>query len=159
MNVEDIYRGAEKLINHLIIEEFQAQGHSLTGDFERSLEGEITKTKYTATLTVKGLVHGMIVNTGVVPDRIKDNMLPGLINFFILKGLPQKEATGAALATMKKWKQEGMSTQASKRFSTTGARQHFIEAAFLNPAIDDLLLNLFDFGVDEQFKKTKSETV
>lgn len=159
MTIELIYIGAERFINQLIIDEFHAQGHTLTGEFEKSLSGKTDKTKYTATHTVKGLKYGMIVNEGLQPSQIKDSMLPGLVNYFLLRGFSQKEAPGLALATLRKWKQEGMSTQASKRFSSTGGRQHFIEAAFLNPAIDDYMLNTIDFGIDQEFLKTKNETI
>lgn len=159
MTIEDIHIYLAKFINKLVIDEFRAQGHSLTGEFEKSLTPTTNKTKYTATLTVKGLKYGMIVNEGIAPSQVRDSMLPGLVNYFLLRGLSQKEASGAALATLRAWKKEGMSTQASKRFSSTGARQHFIDAAFLNPEIDEQALNLIDFGINEQFSKTKNETV
>lgn len=157
MTIEQIYLGAENLINQLVREEFQAQGHSLTGAFELSLDGEVTKTRYTATLAVYGLTYGMTVNTGLSPDKISWKMLPGLTEYFIKRGVA--DAKGAATATIKKWMTEGMSTQASKRFSQTGGRQHFVEAALLNSSIDEYMDNLFEFGIDEKFNKVKNETI
>lgn len=157
--IEDIYLGASRLINQLILEEFRAQGHSLTGEFERSLESETFKTRYTATLTGKGLSYGMTVNKGLEPNQIKKSMIPGLVEYFKKRGFSPQQSEAYAVATYKKWKQEGMSTQASKRFSSTGGRQNFVEAAMLSNKIDEYMLVSFDFGIDEQFSRLKNETI
>lgn len=159
--IEDIYLGAARLINDLIRTEFKAQGHTLTGAFEDSLTYEVTKTKNIAKLVGKGLSYGMLVNDGYTPSQISDKMFPGLMAYFIKRGLDAANAKQAAGATIKKWKNEGMSTQASKRFSATGGRQHFVEAAFTgNEAIiDGYIGNLFDFAIEEQYNRTKSETI
>lgn len=155
MQLVDIYFGARRLINELLITEFRLQGHSHTGAWERSLDGEIKGN----TLIGKALDYGKILNEGIEPEKISDRMLPGLFRYFQQKGLGITEATKAARFTLNKWKEEGMSTQASKRFSETGARQHFIEATFLNPEIDQFMTNLFDFAIDEKYNKVKSETI
>lgn len=157
MLIEDIYLGASSLIRQLILDEFRAQGHSLTGAFESSLDYKINKTRYTATLTGLGLKYGLVLNEGLDPNEIKDSMYPGLVKYFVLKGA--QDPKRAAILTLRKWREEGMSTQASKRFSTTGGRQHFIEAAMLNPAIDQYLENTFDFGIDNIFNRVKNETI
>lgn len=161
MNIEDINLGAARLINDLVIAEFRAQGHSLTGEFEASLKAEMVKTKYTSTLKTTGLKYGMILNDGVEPGKINKSMIPGLVQYFIKRGFPLREASAFAINTYKKWLTEGMSTQASKRFSSTGGRQHFIEAAITGHEniIDNYVTNLFDFGVEQQFEKTKNERI
>ena len=159
--IEDILSSGANLINQLIKVEFRAQGHTLTGEFENSLNSKVFKTRYTATLQGTGLKYGKQVDEGFQPDEISPKMIPGLVEYFIKRGLSQHDALRAASATFKKWQSEGMSTQASKRFSTTGARQHFIEAAFIGyeNKIDEFFFSSFDFGIDETFKKVKSETI
>ena len=159
LQIEDIYLGASRLINKLILDEFRAQGHSLTGAFEESLEGKTTKTRYTATLTGYGLSYGMVVNKGYTPSQISDKMFPGLVEYFVKRGLNITQAKRAAGATIAKWKNEGMSTQASKRFSSTGGRQHFIEAAMLDTSIDQYMTDTLDFGIDQKFSLVKNETI
>jgi hypothetical protein len=73
--------------------------------------------------------------------------------------LDDKQAAGAAAATIKKWQQEGMSTQASKRFSSTGARQNMVESTFAKSEIDEYMNSALDYGVDEKYHETKSETI
>ena len=161
MNMSDIYEGAARFINDLIRDEFRAQGHTLTGAFEESLTGKYTKFAKSDRLEGFGLSYGMEVNRGLEPHQISDKMYPGLVNYFILRGLTHPEAMKAATFTIRKWKQEGMSTQKSKEYSSTGARQNFVEAAFTgnDHVIDDFVLNLVDFAFEEQFKKVKSEII
>jgi len=88
-------------------------------------------------------------------------MLPGLIKYFSLRGYNAEEAKRIAALTIKKWFNEGMSTQASKKYSKTGSRHHFIEAAFVgnDSNIDSYMLSNFDHAVEEEYLKTKSEIV
>lgn len=151
MTLEDIYFGAGNLINGLIRKEHSAQGHYLTSELENSLEFEIRNQS----LIGSAVYYAVTLNEGLRPDQISPKMFPGLINYFVLRGLSLEEAKKAAGATFNKWKNEGMSTQASKRFSSTGGRQHFIEAAMLNPAIDEYMSNTLDFV----FPDLKNETV
>jgi hypothetical protein len=159
MKIETILEGAKRIINDLIHREFIAQGHYLTGASLQALEGRVVKFVRSASLNGYGLPYMARVNEGIEPENIKPNMIPGLIRYFVLRGLVLPEAEKAAWRTYAKWKKEGMSTQASKRFSSTGGRQHFIELAFLNTGLDEYMNNIFDFAVDEEFKKTKNETV
>lgn len=157
MTIETILEGAEKVIHDLIRREHSAQGHFLTGASERALEGRIIKGVRFASLNGYGLPYMKRVNDGVAPEDIKSNMVPGLIKYFVLRGVVDAEK--AAWRTYAKWKKEGMSTQASKRFSRTGGRHHFIELAFLNTGLDEYMNTSFDFAVDEEFNKIKNETV
>ena len=144
-----------RVITQLIVKEFHAQGHTLTGTAEQSLNFKLLKN------TMQGFAvdYMMKVNEGIEPGDISAKMIPGLIRYFILRGYQQADAQRFALATFNKWKTEGMSTQASKRFSSTGGRHHFLEAAFLSPEIDNYMSITFDFAVDEEYHKTKSETI
>jgi len=161
INITDIYFGAQRLINEAIRIEHSAQGHNLTGTLENSLNGKITKNGRHDILSGFAVKYAKTLNEGIKPQDVNSNVIPGLIKYFILRGLGPKEAERAAVATFYKWKQEGMSTEASKRFSSTGERQHFIERAFEKNenALDSYMLNTLDFSINEHYSKTKSETI
>ena len=161
MTINEIYMGSFSMINNFIKEEFRAQGHSHTGAFESSFTPEIRFVGKVSILSVYALRYGMAVNTGLLPSQITKRMIPGLIQYFIQKGYSLQEASVFANRTFKKWKQEGMSTQASKRFSKTGARQNFLESAFTmnEHEINEHITNLFDFSIEQEYRKTKTETI
>ena len=161
MTIDDIYMGAFSMINNYIKDEFRAQGHSHTGSFESSFTPELRTIGKVSILTSYALRYGMTVNTGLLPSQITKKLLPGLIQYFIEKGYTPAKAKIFANNTFKKWKQEGMSTKASKRFSKTGARQNFIESAFIarEHDIDEYLTNSFDFAIEQEYRKTKNEII
>lgn len=159
MTIETIYNAVAVLINNLIRREHTAQGHYLTGELENSLDYKTKRLGNVATLEGYAIWYAKTLNEGLQPSQISMKMLPGLVSYFVLRGLNPVEAKRAAGATINKWKQEGMSTQASRRFSQTGGRQHFIEAAFTHPEIDDTMSTLLDFAVEEKMNKVKSETI
>lgn len=159
MTIEQIYQGAAELINKLIRDEIIAQGHTATGRMADSLENKIIKTKQTATLEGYGIDYMKIIDEGIEPEQVSFSMLPKLILYFRSKGFDEANAKKAAVNTIKKWTREGLPTQASKRFSTTGNRKNFIEAAFTRADLDIYMSNSFDQGVHEEYSKTKSETI
>lgn len=161
MEIDDIYLGVANLINGLIKTEFRAQGHTLTGHWEESLTYKVEKTQRTSRLIGQGLDYGLLVNRGYTPSQVSMKMFPGLVEYFVKRGLSLALAQRAAGATIAKWKKEGMSTQASKRFSSTGARQNFIEAAFIgnDHIIDEFMTGLFDFAIDQKYHQVKNETI
>lgn len=159
IRIEDIFFRVGAIINEAIRLEFEAQGHSLTGEFARSLKTKMDINSRTATLSGTSVKYAQILEEGLKPEEINDRMLPGLINYFQLRGLPQVKAEQAARATLSVWKKEGMSTKASGRYSSTGERHHFIRRAFEKINIDSLMLNLMDEGIEQEFRKTKSETI
>ncbi len=161
ITINDIYFGAQRLINEAIRTEHSAQGHNLTNTLENSLNGKVTKNGRHDILSGFAVKYAKTLNDGIKPEDIKSNVIPGLIKYFILRGVGAKEAERAAVATYIKWKKEGMSTEASKRFSSTGERQHFIERAFEKKeiALDEYMLNTLDFSINEHYSKTKSETI
>ncbi len=161
LTIEEIYRGAEALINQLIRKESSAQGHYLSGALENSLTAEIHKAGKANVMEGFAIDYTKYVNEGVPAASASMKQFPFVYKYFLARGLGDKEAKGAAAATIKKWMKEGMSTQASKRFSETGARQHMIQSAFVGgqPQIDEYMNSVFDHSMEEQFQQTKSETI
>lgn len=140
MTETQILLDAADLLNDEIRKAFQEQGHHLTGLWEKSLSA----TSY-APGTVEGVAksYGNIVDAGTLPDRIPyggsgngnggtSQYIQGLFRFWKLRkpGCSDKEALSLAFATAKKQKKEGMSTNASRAYSSTGERQKFVEVAF-----------------------------
>jgi hypothetical protein len=159
--IEEIYAGAEILINEILRKEIVDQGHHLTGAMEDSLDYKVLKTGKAQVMEGFAVDYTRYVNNGVPAQSASMKQFPFLKAYFTKRGLSEKEAGGAAAATIKKWMKEGMSTQASKRFSKTGARQRMIESAFTGGGnkIDEYMGNAFDFGIEQKFQETKSETI
>jgi hypothetical protein len=160
-SIDQIQISIAQFINRLIREEFVRQGHSNTGAFEESLNQEVKAIAGGMEVSGTALEYGLILNEGVEPGNISNAMFPGLVKYFVSKGLPPENAKRAAGATINKWKQEGMSTQASKQYSSTGSRHHFIEAAMIGHEheINEFAQQLYDFGIDDKFSQSKNETI
>lgn len=161
MTIADIYKGAERLINDIIRRESTAQGHFLTGAMEDSFDSSYRKSGRADLMEGFAVYYTKFVNDGVPAEKASMKQFPFLVSYFRKRGLQENEAKGAAAATIKTWMKEGMSTQASKRFSSTGSRQNFVENSIAgNEArIDDYMTDNFDFAVDELYHKEKSETI
>lgn len=161
MTITDIYKGAERFINELIRREIVAQGHHLTGAMEDSLDSKTNKSGKAETMEGFAVYYTKFVNEGVPAESASMKQFPFLVRYFQQRGLQLKESQGAAAATIKKWMKEGMSTQASKRFSSTGSRQNMIENAFVGSEnkIDEYMGNSFDFMINEDYLKEKSEVI
>lgn len=124
-------------ITRLIIEEWEAQGHNLTGEFIRQIDYEIKQEGDSVRLliydnTERG--YGKIIDDGVQADRIKypyaRARIERLTNYGKLRiGLQDKEARSFAFAVATKHAREGMPLPSSRRFSKTGKRTKFVEDA------------------------------
>ena len=161
ITIEDIYFGAARLITELLRKESESQGHTLTGAMEDSFTTSTSKSKDSDVMEGFAVFYTRFVNEGVPAGSASMKQFPFLYKYFLQRGLSDQEAKGAAAATIKTWMKEGMSTQASKRFSKTGARQNMIESALVGgkTQIDEYMKNSLDFFVDELYHQMKSETI
>lgn len=155
LDLNTIYKQVESIINQNIKKEHALQGHHLTGETDESLEGKISGTSLLGYATK----YAEVLNKGLEPEQISNKMYPGLVQYFILRGFDEKEAKRIAWATLNKWKEEGMSTEASKVYSQTGERQHFIDNALNDPEVDFFMITALDRSINEYYNLTKSETV
>lgn len=137
-------------IKQLLIDEWVKQGHRLTGAFEAGLEYEITTQGDDSRITFYDTTergYGKIINDGVTADRIPfypgsgnktSKYIQGLVNYAKLRmGASDKDAVSIAFAIAYKHKKEGMPTEASKRFSSTGKRVNFVGDA--TQEVDDII--------------------
>lgn len=161
MTIKDIYAGAERLINDFLRKESQLQGHTLSGKMEDSFTSKSSKKGKTDTMEGFAVYYTKFVNDGVPASSASMKQFPFVVRFWQQRGLSEKEAKGAAAATIHKWMKEGMSTKASARFSKTGARQEFISNSFVGGSVklDEYMSHSLDFAIDEHYRKEKSETI
>lgn len=141
---DDIFRLVSKIMLTLQEEmksQIEAQGHRLTGKLINSVGFEVKRTAggYRGELYLED--YGLILDSGVKANRIPfgrstgrkvSKYIQGLIDYFKKRGLPDREATGAAFATARVQSREGMPTRASFRFSKTGERTGFISRTVQN---------------------------
>lgn len=165
--ISDIYKGALVLINQELRKEMFAQGHHLQGKMEDSLDADVLKEGKADVMQGYAVYYTKFVNEGFPPQSASFKQFPFLLDYFIKRGYPVASTggklTAGALAamTIRKWMREGMPTQASKRFSSTGSRTNMIENAFVGaePKIDEFMSSGLDFVVEERFQLEKSETI
>lgn len=160
-SIEAIYRGGQRIIEKAIREESRAQGHYLTGAMEQSLDASNKREGDTDVLEGTAINYTKYVNEGVRAESASFKQMPFLIEYFKKRGLPEKEAVGAAAATIRVWQREGMPTAASSRFSKNRKRKQMIEDAIkhIERSLDSYMSKSFDDAVNQQFLKEKSETI
>ncbi len=150
--------------------ELKQQGHYLTGGLESSIQGEINELPNGAVLEGSIADYGLIINTGATPSKIpyqensgakSSKYINGLINYFKLRGLSEKEAKQAAFATAKVQKREGMPTANSYQYAKNNERKLFIEktAISISPIINDIVSKEIDTAVEKIFNKQQSEII
>lgn len=108
-------------------EEFDAQGHKLTGKLSKSLSYEIIESKNKLIGLVKAEDYALVLEFGVPASRIPyggrgtkgrtSKYIQGLIRFFTLLGKTGRESVSAAFRTAKVQKREGSPTRGSYRYT------------------------------------------
>lgn len=162
---------AADMVNQALVNEWQAQGHTLTGAWEKSLHGTYISGGNSAAVLGTMNSYGAIVEQGVSASRIPyggakatggtSKYIQGLVGYFQKRGLSEKEAIRAAFATAKTHKKEGMPTKGSYAYSKTGERTKFIGIVnkVLGGDIDRYISEGLDEIVDQKFREVKSETI
>lgn len=113
-----MWTGLGELIKRAVADQWILKGHSLTGNYERSLEWEVTQEGDKIIGTLWGNHYGPIMNRGVRPERIPysrgsgagtSKYITGLINYVQLRmGIGGKEGRSIAFAIANKHKQKGI---------------------------------------------------
>ncbi len=131
----------QEVIN-LIADEWEKQGHNMTGAFVAAMTSEAIEEGDTLTINIYDNTqrsYGVILDDGVTADRIPfypgsgretSKYIAGLESYVQRRmGLSDKDALSIAFAIAYKHKEEGMPTQASSKFSQTGKRTGFVNDA------------------------------
>ena len=119
-----------------------------------------TKEDASYLFTVRAAAYAKFVNEGIPPNLISWKMMPGLIRYFKRRGFTDNPEYFAA-NTIRKWMREGMPTQDSQRFSSTGSRQHAIEQAFerRDREVNKIIESSLEYEIDINYRRVKSERI
>jgi hypothetical protein len=138
------------LIKQALAEEFEAQGHKLTGKTIASITQQIQKSDIELIIEFYGSGVNAIVNKGVSADRIPFQRGSGAGSSLYIDALTEyakkrmgaygKEARSIAFAIAQTHKKEGMPTRGSYRFSSTGERLAFVDIALDKKASEVAIL-------------------
>jgi hypothetical protein len=122
-------------VKKLIVDEWIAQGHNMTGEFAAKLTHEV---RYVGKVVEVDIIdgtargYGKILEYGVKPQQIRypyaRARIEGLVRFVGGRGIASgKLALSIAYAIATTHKREGMPTAASVRFSKTGKRTEYVK--------------------------------
>lgn len=137
--------------------QWKAQGHNLTGNAIQQLETRIVEAGNSTIIEGYIVDYMANINAGVTATNIpyspgsgarSSKYIAGLIDYVKRRmGKSDREAQKIAFAIASRHKREGMPTKASARFSSTGKRTGFIEAAL--EGVEPELAQLIERGVEE----------
>jgi len=125
-----------QLIIKAIADEWTAQGHDLTEKFREGMRATVDgdDDKIIKIIDTTGSGYGKILDDGVKATQIKSPFAPprikGLTEYTKLRmGASDKDAISIAYAIAYKHSKEGMPLPSSKKYSKTGQRTKFVDAA------------------------------
>ena len=137
--------------------QWKAQGHNLTGNAIQQLETRVIEAGNSTIIEGYVVDYMANINAGVTAANIpyspgsgarSSKYIAGLIDYVKKRmGKSDREAKSIAFAIASRHKREGMPTKASARFSSTGKRTGFIEAAL--EGVEPELAQLIERGVEE----------
>ncbi len=168
----DMQKVAETVATYLIVKlrrELDAQGHTLTGALEQSLEASVISTVWTAVIQISGNAYGAPLNTGVPAERIpysgrtgrggRSAYIQGLVaNVERRMNLRGREAVGVAFAIANRHRVEGMPTRDSYRYSRNGRRTRWIEqtvedeSAFIESTVGEWVRAQIEIMLEATYK-------
>lgn len=143
-----------KKIGDILVDEIRnqilLQGHNMTGALSKSVEYEVKDVPEGVVIQFLLNSYGVPVNTGVPAPRIPygkptgakvSKYIQGLIRFAKIRfRVTEKQAKGIAFAIARKHIKEGLPTLGSYRFSKTGMRTEYIEAAIKKEELNILAI-------------------
>jgi len=138
----------------------KAQGHVNRGNLSDSIKYTVEVSDLLGIGKMEIADYGIYVNVGVKAERI-NYPIQVMIDWWQDRGLSEREATSAAWATRAVHKREGMPTRASARFSDTGERLGFVEAAVeqsleeIGALIENQYGSLIELNFSEYFNRDK----
>jgi len=151
-----------ELVSNFVIAELRktliVQGHNLTGNLASSIEAYTLDTLNGYFIRFYWEDYGLPLDTGVPAEKIpfspgsgkrSSKYIDGLIKYVQqrMNITGDKEAKSVAFAIAYKQKQEGMSTDGSKRFSSSGKRNNWVNNTL--DAIDDKLTQMINDALGE----------
>lgn len=170
MNIATDIEKLEFVLNEVLMAEWEAQGHSMTGKVVKEIEYKVKQEANKIILSGFTYPYGNIIAAGVKPGKVPFRgtakrgqgtggtslYIQGLKNFVKQRMHIQdeKKCLSIAFAIAKTQKNEGMPTYGSYRFSNTGKRMDWIEEAFrknegkIIEAISTMALGVLSVSLD-----------
>ena len=167
--LKDIVADGMAYLQSAIRAELDAQGHGgNTGKLSKSVTYEVEAGDGRAVGRMFFEDYGFYVEFGVRASRIPyggrgkgkkggtSAYIEGLVRFFQHRGLSGREALGAAFATAKTHKREGMPSRGSYAYSNNGRRTGFVSNALkdFQKELSELLSSKFATLVQINFANT-----
>lgn len=153
----NLFAEIDYLIKRSIAFAWKSQGHDLTGEAIRQIDSVIVRIAGGERIDYYILDYMAYNNAGVKAAKIPysrgsgkktSKYIAGLIDYVKRRmGKSDREAKRIAFAIASRHKREGMPSKASARFSSTGKRTGFIEAAL--DGVEPELAQLIERGVEE----------
>jgi len=174
MIATDVER-VQQVLTEALMDEFEAQGHSMTGKLIKDIEYQVKQE--TDKLTIAGFMYGYgnILAAGTKASKIPFSGRTGnggtslyiqaLQNYAKqrMNIQDEKKSLSVAFAIAHTQKKHGMPTPGSYKYSSSGKRTEFIEDAFkmgedkINEAISDMAFNMLTVNIDVLIKKWNYE--
>ena len=142
------------IVREYLREELAAQGHPLTGRLSQSFTFSFSETADVFSGAIVSEDYAVYIDAGVPANRVR-YPIRVMIRYFLLRGLPGKEATRAAYATRAVQQREGIPTRGSYAFSKNGRRTGFIKqgvTAALSE-VSDIFENTIGHSVEAELFK------
>lgn len=127
-DIRPILENVMQLMQTRFRDSLKAQGHVNRGTLSESIQYTVEVSADIGIGKMELADYGIYVNVGVSASRV-NYPIQVMIDWWQDRGLSEREATSAAWATRAVHKREGIPTRASARFSETGDRLGFVEAA------------------------------
>lgn len=134
--LEDAMQQSLLIVREYLREELAAQGHPLTGRLSQSFTFSFSETADVFRGAIEAEEYAIYIDAGVSASRVR-YPIRVMIRYFLLRGLPAKEAKSAAYATRAIHQREGIPTRGSYAFSKNGRRTGFIKQG-VNGALSEV---------------------
>ena len=139
-DIRPILENVMQLMQGRFRDSLKAQGHVNRGNLSESIQYKIEVSGDIGIGKMELADYGIYVNVGVRAEKVafgngggkggKTSLyIEALIDWWQDRGLSERDAKSASFATARVHAREGIPTRASARFSETGDRLGFVEAA------------------------------
>lgn len=159
-DIKPILENVMQLMQGRFRASLKAQGHVNKGNLSDSIAYTVEVSGDIGIGKMELADYGIYVNVGVSASRV-NYPIQVMIDWWQDRGLSEREATRAAWATRAVHKREGIPTRASARFSETGDRLGFVEAAVeqsleeIGALIEQQYGSLIELNFSEFFNRDK----
>lgn len=175
MNIATDIERLEQVLTESLINEWEAQGHSMTGKVVKEIEYKAKQDANTLILSGFMYPYGSIQAAGTKPSKIPYSGRSGRggMSLYIaalqeyvktrMNISDEKKSLSIAFAIAAAQKKEGMPTSGSYKYSSTGKRTDWIEEAFkkgedkITEAISVMSYNLLTVQLDVLLAKWQIE--